>query len=266
MMAAVLDAERSPVDQPSTRSSLRDERPPMAIFPTTQWSCIAEASDPDSPGAHAALAELCRSYWYPIYSLIRSRGHPPDEAADLTQDYFGRLLGGGLLRTADRRKGRFRSLLRTDCGYFLADQRDRRRARKRGGGRERLPLDIADAERRYRLEPSDRLGPEPLFDRAWALDLLGRALDRLAREEATAGRGTTFERLRVVLTDGPRVVPYAAIAERLGTTEGAVEAAVRRLRGRYRVALRAEVAATLDDPSEAQVDDEIRDLFVALGR
>jgi DNA-directed RNA polymerase specialized sigma24 family protein len=239
----------------------------LVPFPTTQWGCVAEAGAPDSPGARDALSNLCQCYWYPIYSFVRSRGYPPDEAADLTQEYFGRLLEGRLLGAADRRKGRFRNLLRTDCGYFLADQRDRRRARKRGGDRDRLSLDadIDDAERRYRLEPCDRLDPERLFDRAWALDLLGRALDRLAAAESGAGRGAAFERLRVVLTDGPRVVPYATLAADLGTTEGAVEIAVRRLRGRYRAALRTEVAATLGDPSEAEVDDEIRDLFVALG-
>ncbi|HEX8204111.1 MAG TPA: hypothetical protein VF590_26780 [Isosphaeraceae bacterium] len=238
----------------------------MMPFPTTEWGCVAEAGDPDSPGARDALAVLCQGYWYPIYSFVRSRGYPPYEAADLTQEYFGRLLEGRLLGAADRRKGRFRNLLRTDCGYFLADQRDRRRARKRGGDRPWLSLDAEEAERRFGLELCDRIAPERLFDRAWALDLLGRALDRVAEAESAAGRGAAFERLRVVLTDGPRVVPYARLAADLGTTAEAVEIAVRRLRGRYRAALRAEVAATLGDPSEAEVDDEIRDLFVALGR
>ncbi len=238
----------------------------MARFPTTRWGSVAEAADPARPGAGDALAEICRRYWYPVYSFIRSRGHSADEAADLTQDYFARLLEGRLLAEADSRKGRFRTLLRTDCGYFLSDQRDRRRAHKRGGSAEPLPLDVEDAERRYRLDPPGGRDPASLFDRAWALEMLGRALDRLGREEAEAGRAAAFERLRAVLTDGPRAVPYAALAEGLGTTVSAIQSAVQRLRRRYRLALRAEVAATLGGPSEADVDDEILALFEILGR
>jgi RNA polymerase sigma-70 factor (ECF subfamily) len=240
----------------------------MALFPTTQWGSVAVAVGPDSPEARDALAGLCRSYWYPIYVLIRSRGYDADEAADLTQDYFLRLLGGRLLRAADRSKGRFRALLRTDCAFFLADHHDRLRAHKRGPGV--LPSPEA-ADRRYRQESSERLDPDAQFDRAWALELLGRAVDRLARSEDAAGRATAFERLRGVLTDATRTAPYAAIAAELGTTEGAVQAAAVRLRHRYRAALRAEVAATLtpgDDGrvGEDAIDDEIRALFAALAR
>jgi RNA polymerase sigma-70 factor (ECF subfamily) len=238
----------------------------MALFPTTQWGCVAEASGPDSPKARAAVAELCRIYWFPIYSFIRSKGYSPDAAADLTQQYFGRLLGGRVIAAADRRKGRFRSLLRTDCRFFLADERDRAYASKRQLERGWLSLDSADAERRYRLEPSDRLDPDRLFDRTWALDLLARALDRLTANELAAGRGATFERLRALLTDGPRVVPYAQLAGELGIGVTAVQSAVQRLRGRYRTVLRAEVIATLDDPTEDAIEDEIHALFEALGR
>jgi len=242
----------------------------MATFPTTPWSSVSAAGDPSTPTGGAALTKLCRSYWYPIYSFIRSRGYPPDESADLTQEYFGRLLASRLLESADHRKGRFRALLLTDCRYFLADQQEQRQALKRGADRNQLSLDTGGgidaeaAERRYCLKPSNRLDPERLFDRAWALDLLARALDRLSSVEVEAGRGASFERLRTVLTSGPRVIPYATLAADLGITDVAVEAAVRRLRARYREAVRAEVAATLDDPSEAEVDDEIRALFAAL--
>jgi biotin operon repressor len=238
----------------------------MAPFPTTQWNRVAEAGDPDSPNSRAALAELCRAYWYPIYALIRARGYSTDEAADLTQDFFGRLLESGLLKAADRKKGRFRDLLWRDCTYFLADWRDHGRALKRCGADCRISLDVVDAERRYGLRPRDRLEPQWLFDRSWALEVLGRALDRLALQEADAGRGDNFQQFKLFLTDGPRVVSYANLARQTGTTETAVKAAVRRLRMRYRIALRAEVGSTLDDPTEADVDDEIRDLFVALGR
>ena len=238
----------------------------MASFPTTEWCSVAEARDPGSPAGVAARAELCRQYWYPIYSLIRSRGFSPDEASDLTQDYFCRLLEGGLLAAADQNKGRFRSLLRVDCGFFLADCRDHRRAHKRGGGRNQVSLDLNRAERRFLLEPTDHLSAERLFDRNWALELLDRALTCVAREEAASGRGATFETLKPVLTELPRSMPSEALAEKIGTSTVAVRSAVQRLRRRYRQALRAEVAATLANPSESEIDDEIRALFVVFGR
>jgi DNA-directed RNA polymerase specialized sigma24 family protein len=238
----------------------------MVSFPTTQWCSVAEAGNPDSPAGVAARADLCRRYWYPIYSFIRSRGHSPDEAGDLTQDYFCRLLEGELLAAADQSKGRFRSLLRVDCGYFLADCYDHRRAIKRGGDRRQLSLDIHDAERRYCLEPTDRLCADRLFDRNWALKLLDRALAFVASEEAASGRASTFETLKPVLTELPRSMPSGTLAEKIGTTATAVRSAVQRLRRRYREALRAEVAATLIDPTESDVDDEIRALFAVFAQ
>src|SRR5262245_38295274 len=142
-------------------------------FPTTRWSRVVAASDRDLPAAREALAGLCAAYWYPIYTLIRRKGHGPDEALDLTQDYFTRLLESDVLASADHRRGRFRAFLRTDCGFFLSHRRERERALKRGGGRTALPIDARDAEGRYLLEPVDAATPEHLFDRAWALDLLG---------------------------------------------------------------------------------------------
>jgi DNA-directed RNA polymerase specialized sigma24 family protein len=240
------------------------EPPRAARFPTTHWSRVVTAGDPAAPGAKEALADLCAAYWYPLYAFIRRQGQPPEAAADLTQDYFARLLEKGVLAAADRHKGRFRAFLRTDCGFFLADAYDRLAAQKRGGGRALLSIDEAGAEGRYRLEPTDLLTPDRLFDRAWALTLLERVFERLRRESADAGRRESFERLAVVLTDGPRSVSYAVLADELGMTVAAVESAVRRLRGRYRDLLRAEIAATLDDPSDAAVAGEIQWLFVAL--
>jgi RNA polymerase sigma-70 factor (ECF subfamily) len=237
---------------------------PAAAFPTTHWSRIVRAGDPRTPEARAALTELCAAYWYPIYAFIRRRGHASDKALDLTQDYFARLLEADVLSAADQAKGRFRAFLRTDCGYFLSDHRDKERALKRGGGRAALSIDARDAEGRYLLEPADNLTPEKLFDRAWALALLDGVLLQLGQEYADSGRTPLFEQLKVVLTEGARSVPYAIMAERLGTTEVAIEAAARRLRARYREVLRAQISATLDDP--ADLDDEIRDLFAALQR
>ena len=178
-----------------------------APFPTTRWSRVVAAADPAEPSARLALEELCRAYWYPLYAFIRRKGHDPDRAADLTQDYFARLLGSDLLARADRRKGRFRAFLRTDCGFFLAHRAERGRARKRGGGVAPLSIDARDAEGRYLREPADPgLTPDRLFDRAWALRLLDGVLERLAREYADSGRAAQFEALQVVLSEGSRSV------------------------------------------------------------
>lgn len=243
----------------------RDPQPSKAPFPTTRWSRVVAAGNPAEPGARQALEGLCRAYWYPLYALIRRKGHEPDRAADLTQEYFARLLGTGLLSRADRGKGRFRAFLRADCGFSLAHQAERDRARRRGGGVAPLSIDARDVEGRYLREPADDgLTPDRLFDRAWAVSLLDGVLDQLAREHAAAGQSERFEALRPTLGGG-RATPHAALAARLGTTEAAVEAAARRLRARYRAVLREQIAATLDDPTEAAIDAEIRDLFAALG-
>src|SRR5262249_49489175 len=148
------------------------------------------------------------------------------------------------------------AFLRTDCGFFLSHRREQDRALKRGGGIVTVSIDARDAEGRYLREPADDLTPERLFDRSWALTLLDRVLEQLTQEYGASGRGALFERLQFVLTDGPRSVPYATVAAQLGTTETAVQAAVRRLRGRYRTILREQIGATLDDPTEAAIDDE----------
>jgi RNA polymerase sigma-70 factor (ECF subfamily) len=234
-----------------------------ARFPTTCWSRVVAAGDPGAPGAREALADLCRAYWYPLYAYVRHRGLPPDQAQDLTQDLFARLLEKGVLAAANPSRGRFRAFLRAVCADFLANRRDRENALKRGGGRIFIPIDPDDAESRYAREPAHELTPERVFDRAWALTLLGRALERLREEYCAGGQAASFEALSPVLTDGPRAVSYAALAAGLGTTEGAVRVAVHRLRRRYGEGLREEIAATVDDPAE--VDDEIRALFAALG-
>jgi RNA polymerase sigma-70 factor (ECF subfamily) len=237
--------------------------PPSAVpFPTTHWSRVVAAGDPGAPFAREALAELCQAYWFPLYAYVRRRGQGPDRALDLTQDLFVRLLEKGVLTAADPARGRFRSFLRAVCADFLANQHDRENALKRGGGRRIVPVDSAEAEGRYELEPAHELTPERIFDRTWALTLLGRVLDQLREEYRSAGQSATFEVLGSVLTDGSHAAAYATLAARLGTTEGAVRVAVHRLRRRYGERLRVEIAATVDDPTE--VDDEIRKLFSAL--
>jgi RNA polymerase sigma-70 factor (ECF subfamily) len=232
-------------------------------FPTTHWSRVISAGNPDAPLAKESLAELCKAYWYPLYAYIRRRGHDPEQAKDLTQDFFARALEKGLLAEADPSRGRFRSFLRTVCAHFLANCHDREQARKRGGGRTILPIEAGGAEGQYARELADGLTPERIFDRSWALTLLGRVLDQLGREYAEAGKAAAFEALRGLLAGDPDTPTYAAVAARLGTTEGAARVAAHRLRRRYGELLRQEIAATLADPTE--IDDEIRDLFAALG-
>jgi RNA polymerase sigma-70 factor (ECF subfamily) len=233
---------------------------PTGSFPATSWTLILAAGDRGRPEAREALATLLRAYWYPIYALIRRKGHDPDDAQDLTQAYFARLLEKGTIAAADRRQGRFRAFLRTDCQHFLIDQYRRQRARD--GGAVTLSIDTRGAEGRYRYEPADRLTPERLFDRTWAMTLLDRVLGLLAGEYAAKGRSDVFDRLKVVLTQGKGTVPTATLAVQLGLTAGAVHVAVHRLRKRYGEILRDQIAATLDDPSE--MDDEIRSLFDAI--
>jgi DNA-directed RNA polymerase specialized sigma24 family protein len=235
-----------------------------AGFPTTRWSRVAHAVNSAAPEARAALAELCGTYWYPIYALIRRKGHDPDEALDLTQDYFARLLETGVLASADQRRGRFRAFLRTDCGYFLSHHRECGHALKRGGNHTAWSIDARDAEGRYLREPVDSTTPERLFDRTWALNLLEEVLKQLAREHADSGRASQFKMLEGAIGKQARQVSYADLAARMGTSEGAVQQAVQRLRKRYKAILRERIAATLDAPDEAAIDDEIRDLFTAL--
>jgi RNA polymerase sigma-70 factor (ECF subfamily) len=241
------------------------ESPPRPDFPTTHWSRVARAGDPGGDDARAALAELCAAYWYPIYALVRRLGHGEADARDLTQEYFARLLETPVLAAADRTRGRFRAFLRADCRFFLSGCRDRERAQKRGGGCLPRSIDARDAEGRYLVEPVDSLTPERLFDRAWALTLLGRALDRLADEYGATGRAAVFEALRPTLVDRSGAASHSELAARLGLSVAAVQQAASRLRKRYRLVLRDEIAATLDDPSDQAVGAEIRDLFDALG-
>ncbi len=231
-------------------------------FPTTRWSRVIVAGDPDAPRSRESLAELCSAYWYPLYAYIRRRGYDPEPARDLTQDFFARLLEKGLLAEADPSRGRFRAFLRTVCTHFLANRRDHEQARKRGGGRTFLPIDATVAEGRYALEQADGLTPERIFERSWAMTLLRRVLDQLDREYDEAGKAATFEALRGLLAGDPEAPSYAAVAARLGTSEGAARVAAHRLRRRYGELLRQEIASTLAEPEE--IDDEIKELFAAL--
>ncbi len=234
-----------------------------AEFPTTCWNRIVAARGCVTPESREALASLCSLYWYPLYAFIRRKGHGPEDALDLTQGYFTRLLERGTVAAADASRGRFRSFLLADCTRYLADHRERERAAKRGGGVAPLSIDARDAEGLYLREPNHSRTAERLFERDWALTLLDGVLGNLRREYDGSARGAAFDVLKVVLTDDPRSVPQAELAARLGTTEGAAQVAVHRLRRRYRDLVREAIIATVGD--EAEVEEEIRDLFAALG-
>jgi RNA polymerase sigma-70 factor (ECF subfamily) len=236
----------------------------MSGFPTTCWSQVAAARATTGPEARAALESLCAAYWFPLYAFVRRKGHGTEAALDLTQEYFARLLERGTIAAADATRGRFRTFLLADCTRFLADRRAHDGAAKRGGGVPPLSIDARDAEGRYVHEPADDRTPEHLFERDWAIAMLDAVLSRLRAEYEATGRGVVFDALKVALDDGGRATPHAELAARLGSTAGAVQVAIHRLRRRYRELVRDAIAATVAEPGD--VDDEIRGLFLALGR
>ncbi|WP_206352126.1 RNA polymerase sigma factor [Tautonia rosea] len=234
----------------------------VTSFETTSWSLVRLAANRSSTEGEEALAKLCRQYWYPVYAFIRRRGFGEDEAADLTQGFFARLLEKDTLRAADPEKGRFRTFLLVSCRNFLANEHDRKMAMKRGGGVLPLSLDLKDAEDRYRAEPSHDLTAERLFERRWALELISRSLQQLEEECKAAGRGPLFDALKPGLSGVDESVPASIVAASLGMTEAAVRKASQRLRQRFGQILRARIADTLHRPED--LEDEIRALFLAL--
>jgi RNA polymerase sigma factor (sigma-70 family) len=231
-------------------------------FPTTRWTMVVAAGDPHRKEARSALVTLCENYWYPLYAYLRRRGYPTDQAQDLTQEFFLRLLEGRYLDRADPLKGRFRAFLLTSLKFFVADEEDRQRARKRGGGIV-VPLEFSLGEERYQREPAHDETPERIFERRWALSVLDRVVERLREEFVHHGRPEHFERLKVFLL-GQSEAPYAALAAEMNTSEGALKVAIHRLRKRYRDLFRQEIADTVADPAE--VEPELRYLAAVLTR
>ena len=235
-----------------------------ARFPTTRWSLIVLAGRRESTAeCENALASLCESYWYALYAFARHLGYQVEDAQDLTQGFFVRLLEKNYLREFERERGRFRTFLLASFRHYMANEHHRSQAQKRGGGHRPLSLDFVDAEGRYRQEPLDLHTPQRIFERRWALTVLDRALDRVDREWGT-GKRAWFDRLRCFLTAEPRKFSYSQIAGELETSEGAVRLAVHRLRRRFREALRAEVAETVADAAE--IENEIQFLIAAVGQ
>jgi RNA polymerase sigma factor (sigma-70 family) len=232
------------------------------IFATTHWSVVLAAGQRDTPQATAALDQLCRTYWYPIYAYVRRQGHSPEDAQDLTQDFFARLLAKGFPRGAAPERGKFRSFLLTSLRHFLVDQHRHADAAKRGGGQRTTSLDASQAEERFRLEPQHELTPEKLYEREWAMTLLDRAQSRLQEEYSAAGKADLYERLRGFPLTEKSDCSFQQAASELGMTVSALKSVVYRLRGRYRQLVREEVAHTVADPAE--LNEEARHLIAVI--
>jgi RNA polymerase sigma factor (sigma-70 family) len=231
-------------------------------FPTTRWTLVVAAADPGRKESRSALVSLCEGYWYPLYAYSRRRGYPADQAQDLTQEFFIRVLEGRYLDRADPAKGRFRAFILTSLKFFLSDDADRVRAQKRGGGNV-LSFEISSGEERYQREPAHDETPERIFERRWALSMLDRVMEKLRDEFLRHGRPEHFERLKVFLL-GQSDAPYAALAREMNTSEGALKVAIHRLRKRYRELFREEISDTVADPVE--VESELRFLAAVLTR
>lgn len=232
-------------------------------FLTTRWSVVAEAGKVGTPAAKAALSELCATYWYPLYAYVRRRGHSQEDAQDLTQAFFARLLEKNVVLAADPARGRFRAFLLGSLKNFLANEWDRVHAQKRGGGIAPLSLDFETADERFQREPATHLTPELEYERNWALAVLERAMTRLEREYQKRGKQTLFARLKQALVAPDDSDSRLSMAKGLGMTEGAVKVALHRMRAAFRESLRQEIADTVG--ADRELDDELRTLIEALG-
>jgi RNA polymerase sigma-70 factor (ECF subfamily) len=230
-------------------------------FITTHWSGVLKAGRTGTPQASAALEELCQAYWQPLYAHVRRRGYPPEDAQDLTQEFFARLLGKQWLGMADARRGRFRSFLLAALNHFLANEWDRAHCAKRGGGQKCLCWDTAGAEELY-LRDNPGLSADALYERNWALGLLEQARSRLRAEYLR--RPVPFDVLERFLPGEEAPATYAQAAAQIRIPEGTLKSDVHRFKQRYARLLREEIARTVPDPEE--VEDELRYLKAVLGR
>ncbi len=243
-------------------SATGDSAPRGDYFVTTRWTVVLSAGRKSSAQSDRALAELCQTYWYPLYAYVRRRGRDKADAEDLVQEFFARFLAKNYLVGLSADHGRFRAFLLAAMKHFLANEWDRSRRQKRGGGVPHLSLDWQNADGRFHLDPPDPTSPDRLFDREWALTLLERVMARLRDECQQEGKGPLLEQAKGYLMVGERAIPYAEAARKLDLDEGTLRVAVHRLRKRYRELLREEIAQTLNDP--AQVQEELRSLQAAL--
>lgn len=235
--------------------SRADEQVPPGQFPQTRWSVVLAACDANDSGrSTAALDDLCRAYWFPLYVYIRRRGISPEDAEDLTQGYFVALIEKNYLAQADRDRGKLRSFLLTTLKHYLADEWTKAHALKRGPGRMMVAIDAAEAEQRYALEPVDEQSPDRLFEKRWALTLLDNVLVALRTDYVRSGQDKIFDALKKFLAWNSASEAYREAAAELGLKENAVRVAVFRMRRRYGDLLRAQVADTVTSPEEVAAE------------
>jgi len=260
-----LDRSVSPADEVTSLTGIGGNASracgSQVAFTTTHWSVVLEAQG-ESPAAQEALERLCRMYWRPIYSFVRRQGVAPEEAEDLTQGFFAQLLERGSLGAVRKEKGRLRSYLLGALKYFLADERRRSMAIKRGKGQRLIPLEEIRADERIEMEPADPVTAEMIYERRWALTVLEQVLDRLKNEYRTAGNAALFDSLKQLLPDEPGSPSQAEIAAHLGMAENALRQAFYRFRQRYQSLLREEIAHTVATPGD--IEDELRHLIAVV--
>lgn len=228
-------------------------------FVTTHWSVVLAAGKAESPQASDALEKLCGTYWYPLYVYIRRQGNSSEDAQDLVQDFFCRLLEKNYLAKADRERGKFRTFLLRSLKNFMINEWKAAGRLKRGGGLEFISIDASATESRYAAESAPDSDPEDEYEQRWAVTLIEQVLATLRQEFQASDKGRMFEELSGFIWGHKSTASYAEIAGHLNLTEGTVKVAVHRLRQRFRELLRAEVAHTVARPED--IDDELRHLI-----
>ena len=229
---------------------------PRSPFPTTHWSLVRRVQRGTPDDARCALEDICKGYWYPIYSYLRRSGHAPTDAEDLTQDFFQRVIEEKSILSASEARGRLRSFLLGVLKRLLSDHFRAQGREKRGGGRQIVSFDEADAEGRYIREPADVNSPDALYDRAWAEGVLNAAMEKLRDEFVKADDLPLFDRLKEFLPLGDNATPYKKVAALTGLTDGAVRLQVHRMRKCYAKLIEEEIARTVDDEADIQAERE----------
>ena len=231
-------------------------------FETTQWTIVMSASS-DSEESREALEQLYVKYWHPLYAYIRSKGYNVEDAEDLIQSFFAKLIEKKYLKIVSRERGRFRTFLLTSMKRFMSNDWHRRHARKRKEAYPHLSLDFEAAEIRFQTVSSSNLTPDIIYQRQWAISLINEVMKDMQAEAAEKGKEKVFSHLREFISGGPSGIPYHRVAEEIGMNEGAIKVAVHRLRKRFGERLRDKIAQTVRSPEE--VEEEIHSLFMIFG-
>jgi RNA polymerase sigma-70 factor (ECF subfamily) len=249
-----------PIPAPDEGASLR----PRQWFATTHWSVVVSAADTSAPGGQAALEELCRTYWYPLYAYVRRQGHCPEDAQDLTQEFFYNFLRRESLTNLSPLAGKFRSYLLASLKHFLSNRRRDGQTQRRGAGIQVISLDASAADDQFLIDAADNVTPEVLFERRWAFTVLDQAIEELRREYARRANSEMFDDLRGFLTCSDGTLSRAKLAEKHGISAGAIDVAIHRLRQRFGTLLREQIVRTVSSPNE--VEEELRHLISILDR